>query len=188
MNAAAQSVATFKKKISPSVIAQERGINLLALERPLKAPIHLYDLFGTINGVKQGNSAMGDWTAFKGRFVAVTPPDEHGQVREFTAGKTHIPVMSDMIFGTLDEARAANEGKPVSIEIALRISIVPANPNKPSMTGYEYDVQFLVQPRREEATDPIALLRKQAAVNQGAPALAAPSAAPAPEEKKGGKK
>jgi hypothetical protein len=169
MNAVVKTAAIpFLKKITPKTVTEAQKINLLALNRPVPAQV-LYDLFGTINGYKQkadDKTDKGMWTQFKGRFRAVAPSGEMWE-----SGATHIPVLEDMILATL---QAAKELDPRSnVEVALRIAIVPASPTKPSMTGYEYDVQRLL-PAVETATDPIVLLM-QAAAKANPPQLAGSS-------------
>lgn len=159
MNAVAKTAAIpFLKKITPKSVSEARNIKLLELQRPVVAQV-LYDLFGTINGYKQKaddkNTEKGVWTQFKGRFRAVSPDGEMWE-----SGATHIPVLEDMILATLQAAQEID--KRANVEIALRISILPAPAGKPSMTGYEYDVQRLL-PAAESASDPIVLLMQAAA-------------------------
>lgn len=156
--------STFLKKITPSTITKACDIDLLGLPRPVPAQA-LYDLFGIVNGSKRGQTALGSWLAFTGRFKAVVPTGE-----VFISGKTHIPVLEDMIYSVLIEAQQLDE--KASVEIALRIGIKPAQKGKPSATGYEYDVQRLVE--RESESDPIA--RLQAEASRAMAALPAPAA------------
>jgi len=167
MNAVADSAPStarrarpkFLKKITPKTVTDEVGINLGDREWVIlnvKAPLVLYDLYGTINRIKTGHTDKGDWTAFVGRFQAVTPDG-----REFDSGKTHIPVLEDILYSALT---AAQETDPkAAIEIAIRVSVKPAPKEKPSATGYEYDVQRLIDARNE--ADPIARLRAEANAN-----------------------
>jgi hypothetical protein len=167
MNAAADSAPgtarrarpKFLKKITPKTVTDEVGINLGDREWVIlnvKAPMVLYDLYGTINRIKTGHTDKGDWTAFVGRFQAVTPDG-----REFDSGKTHIPILEDILYSALT---AAQETDPkAAIEIAIRVSVKPAPKEKPSATGYEYDVQRLIDARNE--ADPIARLRAEASAN-----------------------
>src|SRR5579863_3741723 len=123
MNAVAKTAAIpFLKKITAKTVTEARGINLLALNRPVPAQV-LYDLFGTINGYKQKaddkNTEKGMWTQFKGRFRAVAPPDADGVILMWESGATHIPVLEDMILSTLQAAQEVD--KRANVEIALRI-------------------------------------------------------------------
>lgn len=180
MNTVAKTAAIpFLKKITPRSVTDALKFDLLNQNRPVPAK-HLYDLFGVINGYKQKadeKSEKGVWTQFKGQFRAVTPPDADGVVQMFESGATHIPVLEDMILSTFQTAKATDDR--AQIHVALRVSIVPAAPGKPSMTGYEYDVQRLL-PAEDTAEDPIVRLM-QAAAKANPPQLAGPAAgAPAP--------
>lgn len=154
----------FLRKLSPQTVTDEIGLDLLKLREidggKVKARV-LYDLFGVVNRLKQGSTDKGPWVKFLGRFKAITPADANGEVRIFESGAAHIPVMEDMLFATLEEARAANQGKPVVIEIAFRVSIKTAPDGKPSATGYEFDVQPLIQ-RAPSAEDPLERLMAEA--------------------------
>jgi hypothetical protein len=183
MNTAADSAAPstrrarpkFLKKITPKTVTDEVGINLGDREWVIlnvKAPVVLYDLYGTINRIKTGHTDKGDWTAFVGRFQAVTPDG-----REFDSGKTHIPVLEDLLYSALTSAQETDP--KAAIEIALRVSVKPAPKEKPSATGYEYDVQRLIEARNE--SDPIARLRAEANSNLlPGPADSTSSSSPAP--------
>lgn len=149
----------FLRKITPKTVTEELGIDLNNLQRPVKARV-LYDVFGEIINLSHGHTDKGDWTKFKGVFQAVTPPDEDGVVHVFDSGAMHVPVMSDILEAAV---LSAKEDDPTArVQIALRVSIVPASPGKPSMTGYEYDVQRILT-QQSSNTDVIAQLRKEAA-------------------------
>lgn len=159
------------KKITPKTISEavSQPYDLLELPRPngYVEDRHLYDLFGVVNRIRQGATDKGAWVQFKGRFRAVTP---EGEV--FESGSTHIPggMYEDLLFAAYDEAKAKTGGQAVSIEFAVRVSIKRAPKGKPSATGYEYDVQPLVQ-RQVSADDPIERLMSEASK---APALPGP--------------
>lgn len=163
MNAVVKTAAIkFLKKITPKTVTAEQGIDLMNMTRPVASQV-LYDLFGYINGYKQKTNDLGMWTQFKGQFRAVAPTGEMWE-----SGATHIPVLEDIILSSL---QAAKEADPRSrVELALRVMIVPATPGKPSMTGFEYNVQRLL-PQNEGAEDPILLLM-QAAAKANPPAQA----------------
>lgn len=163
MNQVPVSVANFLRKISPKTVMEKLGVNLLALPRPVQARV-LYDLFGVTNRVKQGTTDKGEWVAFLGEFEAVTP---EGEI--FQSGRAHIPVLEDMLFAALAKAQEADP--KASIQVALRVSIVPAPVTKPSATGYEYEVQSIVPPQQSNA---IAALKQMAAQHR----LAAPAKVP----------
>lgn len=149
----------FLKKITPKTITDEIGVNLgdrKWVETELKGPMPLYDLFGIVVRTKTGHTDKGDWLAFVGQFKAITA-DGH----EFDSGRAHIPVLEDMIYSALTSAKE-DGGEGAKVEVALRIGIRPAPKGKPSATGYEYDVQRLVETRSED--DPIRRLMKEASV------------------------
>lgn len=165
----------FLRKLTPSTVTEAMGIDLMKLREidgGRVKPRELYQLFGIVNRFKQGTTDKGPWVKFLGRFKAVTPPDANGEVKIFESGAAHVPVMEDILFGAIEEARAGNPGKPVVVEIALRISIKTAPDGKPSATGYEFDVQPLVQ-RTPTADDPLEKLMAEARA----------LALPAPEKK-----
>lgn len=179
MNSVAKTAAIpFLKKITPKTVMGAIGFNLLTQNRPVP-PKHLYDLFGVINGFKQkedDKSEKGVWTQFKGQFRAVLPPDADGVILQFESGATHIPMLEDMILSTFQSGKAADER--CQINIALRVGIVTAPENKPSMTGYEFDVQRLI-PAEDAPEDPIVRLM-QAAAKANPLKLLAPPQAPTP--------
>lgn len=201
MNATAKSVAKtaaipFLKKITPKTVTEAVGFNLLTQNRPVP-PRHLYDLFGVVSGVKQKadeKNEKGVWTQFKGQFRAVLPPDpETGEILQFESGAAHIPMLEDMIFSAFQSAKANDDR--AQVHIALRIAIVTAPDTKPSMTGYEFNVQRLI-PAEDQAEDPIVRLmrasaeaNKPAQITQDKPAAgtastqAATAAAAAPDAK-----
>lgn len=177
MNAAVSPTRkTLLKKITPKTISEavHTPYNLLEMPRPdgyVEDKV-LYDLFGTINRVRQGQTDKGPWVQFKGRFQAVTPDGE-----VFDSGAVHLPGgVEDLVFAALDEARVKSGGAPVTLEIAFRVAIKRAKPGKPSATGYEYDVQPLIA-QTLSPDDPIARLRSEVA-KQNAPQLEGPKSVP----------
>ena len=179
MNATAPK---FLKKIAPSTVTPllSPPIDLVKIgeTRPV-APRVLYHLFGRVSRVKTGSSTMGEWVRFMGDWRVVDPSS--GEIIGAGPG-AHIPgVVSDMIYSQLDEARA-RDPKAI-IEVALKVGIVPAKPGKPSATGYEYDVQPLLQ-MEARSDDPMAQLMARARQN----ALPAPEATVVADEKKSNKK
>jgi hypothetical protein len=177
MNAVVKTAAIpFLKKITPKTVyaAANPGKDILELgnSRPVPAQV-LYDVFGQINGYKQkadDKNEKGIWTQFKGRFRAVVMDTSTGEARQWESGAMHVPVLEDMILAAFQTAK--DQDPRAHIEIALRVGIVPANPLKPSATGYEYDVQRLI-PQEDTAQDPIVALM-QAAAKANPPKLAAP--------------
>lgn len=179
MNAVVKTAAIpFLKKITPKTVfaAVHPGKDILELgnTRPVPAQV-LYDIYGQVNGYKQkadDKNEKGIWTQFKGRFRAVFVDPDTGEIKQWESGATHVPVLEDMILAAFQTAK--DQDPRAHIEIALRVGIRPANPAKPSATGYEYDVQRLI-PQEDTPQDPIVALM-QAAAKANPPALAAPVA------------
>lgn len=148
----------FLRKITPKSVSLEVGLDLLKLQRPVP-PLHLYDLFGTVRSARvvEDRSGMNRKPSIKfgGKFKAVTQSG-----KEFDSGVTFIPVLDEMLATALKEAQDANPD--AQIEIALSIGIVTAPEGKPSMTGYEFDVQRILQ-GPPSVHDPIQRMREQAA-------------------------
>jgi hypothetical protein len=158
VNASAQTVAVSRpkllRKITPKTVTEEVGINLLALNRPVEKQ-ELYKLYARISGTKMTTTTLGESMGFLGDFRAVTPSG-----KRFMAAKAYIPVIDSMIYSALENARdqdAGGDPKAV-LQIAISIGIKPAPTNKPSMTGYEFDVQILSQPAED---DPLERLERE---------------------------
>jgi hypothetical protein len=170
----------FLRKITPSTVTEAMGLDLLKLREidgGKVKPRVLFELFGVVNRFKTGSTDKGPWVKFLGRFKAVTEADANGEVKIFESGAAHIPIMEDILYGAIEEARAGNPGKPIVVEIAFRVSIKTAPDGKPSATGYEFDVQPLVQ-RIPTADDPLERLMLEAKTLKLAQ-LSAPTPAPA---------
>lgn len=160
----------FLRKLTPKTVCDAIGLDLLKLREidgGVVKPRTLFELYGIVNRYKQGQTDKGAWVKFLGRFKALTSLDEKGnplpdgEVKMFESGAAHIPVMEDILFGAIEEARAGNPGKPITVEIALRVSLKTAPSGKPSATGYEFDVQPLVQ-RTPTSEDPLEKLMAEA--------------------------
>lgn len=168
------NVPFFLKKITPKFVTDAIGeINLLELPRPVE-PRHLYDLYGTIRFatiVADKSGTKKDSVRFSGKLKAYTPPNESGEQYIFESGQAFIPVFDEYMYTALKDAQAIEPG--AYLEVALSVSIKPAEAGKPSMTGYEWEVQKLIaqQPTKD---DPIERLRAEAKAQQLA--LAAPKA------------
>jgi hypothetical protein len=160
MNASVSTVIPARpkllRKITPKTITEEMGINLLALNRPVQ-PQELYKLYCRITGTKMTTTTLGESMGFLGDFRAVTPDG-----RRFISGKTYIPVVDSMLFSALQDARDPDSGgdPKAVLQTAVSIAIKPAPTNKPSMTGYEFDVQILTQPSED---DPLSRLERDTA-------------------------
>lgn len=174
-----KNVPFFLKKITPKFVTEamnkseppERHINLLALQRPVEAR-HLYDLYGiirvaTIVPDKSGTKA--DSVRFSGKLKAFTPADENGEQYVFESGQVFIPVLDTYLYSALKSAQEVEAA--AYLEVALSIGIKTAETGKPSMTGYEWEVQNLIT-QAPPANDPIERLRLEAKAQQLA--LAAP--------------
>lgn len=177
MNAPATR-GTFLRKITPATVTgkvhgDDKWLQKLGNTRPVPAQT-LYDLYGQITRAKVGTTEKGEYVQFKGRFVAVTPDGE-----EFASGACHVPIMEDMLFAAFQDAGGA-EQKAV-IEFAVRVGIVPAPEDKPSATGYVYDVQRLLD--KTDASDPITRMRQEVQANAlpapGTTSADTPASAPA---------
>lgn len=170
MNSPVRAANTFLKKITAKTVTDALGIDLLNLPRPV-APRHIYDLYGVIRDAtlmpdKSGQGRK-DSIRFRGRFQAVTQ-----ESMEFDSPVTYIPGgMDEVLFDVLTTARTSNP--EAVIHIALSIGIKTAAPGKPSMTGYEFDVQRITAQEAPQPDDPIQRLREQAAIVRQAK-LAAP--------------
>jgi hypothetical protein len=178
-----KNVPFFLKKITPKFVTEAMNqsllpveqIKLLELPRPVE-PRHLYDLYGiirvaTIVADKGGTKA--DSVRFSGKLKAYTPPDANGEQFIFESGQTFIPVLDTYLYSALKSAQEAEPG--AYLEVALSIGIKTADPTKPSMTGYEWEVQKLIM-QEPVPDDPIERLRLEAKNQQLA--LAAPKPTP----------
>lgn len=163
MNAVSTSVAPrrpkFLRKISAKTITTELGINLLELgnHRPIPAQ-ELYKLFGITGKVKVSTTDKGESIAFLGRFRAISPDG----TRVFESGQAYVPVLEEVLHSALMEAQDPERGgnPKAQITFAVSIGIQPAPADKPSMTGYVYEVQKLVDAQSE--TDPLLMLETEA--------------------------
>lgn len=168
MNASsAPSRPKFLRKITPKTVSEEVGINLLALARPVEAR-ELYKLYARIASTKMTTTTLGESMGFLGDFRAVTPDG-----KRFMSGKAYIPVMDSVLYSALCNAQDADAGgdPKAVLQTAVSIGIKPAPANKPSMTGYEFDVQILTEPNED---DPLERLERDTQAKQLA--LAGPAA------------
>lgn len=182
-----KNVPFFLKKITPKFVTEAValddpespfGVNLLALPRPVE-PRMLYELYGQIRKavvVPDKSGTKKDSVRFTGALKAYTPPDENGEQYIFESGQTFIPVVDDILYSTLMSAQQSEPG--AYLEIAFAVAIRAADPTKPSMTGYEWDVQKLIT-QAPKPDDPIERLRQEAKAQRLA--LAAPKKEPTPD-------
>lgn len=175
MNTSAARSIPWVRKITPKSIGEKLGLDLLNLPRPVE-PRVLYDLFGTIVScqVKPDRSGQGraDSVQFEGEFQAADP--QTGEAIAESA-KMFVPVMDRALQVALLNAK--EHDPKARIAIGLRIAIVTAPKDKPSATGYEFDVQRII-PQEKRPEDPIEQLK--ALARQHAPALPGPKPAAAP--------
>ena len=166
MNASAPVRPKFLRKITPKTVTEEMGINLLALNRPVQ-PQELYKLYCRITGTKMTTTTLGESMGFLGDFRAVTPDG-----KRFMSGKAYIPVIDSMLYSALQSARDPETGGDAKnvLQVAVSIAIKPAPTNKPSMTGYEFDVQTLSDPAED---DPLTALEQQTMAKLALPGPAA---------------
>lgn len=167
--------STFLRKISPKTVCTELGVNLLTIgnTRPVPSQL-LYYLYGITGKIKTGQTDKGEWMAFLGRFRAVSPD----KTRVFESGTAFVPVLEDMIYSSMLQAQDPSTGgdDKAQITFAVAIGIKPAPADKPSATGYEYDVQRLIEQTAEG--DPLTLLETEVT---GRLALAGPADGTSPE-------
>lgn len=169
-----KGIPYFLRKISPKTITEAIGeIDLLQLQRPVEAR-HLYDVYGQVRVatlIPDKTGQRKDSIRFAGKFKALT---QDGYV--FESGRMFIPVFEEMIYSGLMDAQAIDKG--AYIEIALSVGIMTAPTGKPSATGYEFDVQRLIQ-KAPTPDDPIERLIKEAAEQKKLAAPTAPAGATA---------
>lgn len=174
-----KNVPFFLKKITPKFVCDamnqsepsDKQIHLLQMQRPVE-PRHLYDLYGVIRvaTIKQDKTGeKPDSVRFSGKLKAYTSADENGEQYIFESGQTFIPVLDSYLYSALKSAQEVEPG--AYLEVALSIGMKTADPGKPSMTGYEWEVQKLIT-QQPTADDPIERLRLEAKNQQLA--LAAP--------------
>lgn len=170
MNSAPAAVIPFVRKITPKSVSEILKLNLLQLPRPVVGR-NLYDLFGLVIGatIKPDRSGTkADSVQFKGQFQAVDC--ETGEVL-CESGIMYIPIMDSVLYSSIRDA--LEKDPKARIAIAFRIALKTAPADKPSMTGYEFDVQRLI-PQAHTPDDPISQLKALAKSTQLA--LAAPPA------------
>lgn len=167
VGASAPSRPKFLRKITPKTVTEEVGINLLQLQRPVQPQV-LYKLYARISSTKMTTTTLGESMGFLGDFRAVTPDG-----KRFMSGKAYIPVMDSVLYSALRNAQDADAGgdPKAVLQTAVSIGIKPAPANKPSMTGYEFDVQILTEPNED---DPLERLERDTEARQLA--LAGPAA------------
>jgi len=157
-----KNVPFFLKKITPKFVTEAIGeINLLEMPRPVEAQ-ELYQIFGHVRHatvVADKSGTKKDSVRFSGKFKAFTPPDANGEQYIFESGQTFIPVLDEYLYSTLKSAQEVEPG--AYLEIAFSVGLKPAAAGKPSMTGYEWEVQKLIA-QAPNPDDPIERLRAEA--------------------------
>lgn len=119
---------------------------------------------GLANGLKQGETNFGEWTALIGSFVAEPLVGEKAGKRVRT-GQIFLPdVALNLVVGAVE-----NLAKGESVELAFTIGV---ERDDDIMIGYVYTASFLVEP---EINDPLEMLMQKA--------LPAPKAEDKPADK-----
>ncbi len=164
-----KNVPFFLRKITPKEVTEKIGeIKLLELPRPVESRM-LYSIYGVARQAKvlpdKSGTGKKDAIRFEGQFKAITP-DEY----VFESPRCFIPVLEDYLYSALISAQEQEPG--AYLEIAFSIGIDAAPVGKPSATGYEFNVQRLIQsaPKKD---DPIERLIAEANAQKK---LAAPTA------------
>lgn len=142
--------STLLRKISPASIYKGEIPRLDIPGAP--AEFNLYNVYGIASKVRSGTTDKGEWISFKGQFEAMTPQGEL-----FASGQVFLPQpFEDMLFSKLQEAQQQDE--KASVQFAVRVFCVPPTKGKPSMTGYEYRCEPLIE---SNETSPLLSLREQ---------------------------
>lgn len=119
------------------------------------AQVELFNIGGTCNGTKTGNTTFGEFTAFLGNFAAVRLSDN----MIFRGPQLFLPTVAESYIRPVVDAAA---GQPV--EFAFIIGVKPMT--KPSgELSYEYTVKPIAAP---DTVDPLADMLKKL---QNAPRL-----------------
>lgn len=141
-----------------STLAILSKISMAKVVGKIKKPTektYLMQVFGIANGIENGTSQYGNWTALKGQFRAVNL--ESGEM--FQAGECFLPnIALNLVQGALTD-----ENK--SVEFAFNVGVYPAD----NAFGYEYCCDPLMAAAE---TDPLEIMQKKLA------------ALPAPDKKK----
>jgi hypothetical protein len=134
----------------------------------------VYDVGGLVRRSKEVKGKGEDpGIQFIGEFKAHTAPGLPAAIADiwFIAGKAHVPGMyQDVLYAGLVNAQA--QDPEATVQFLIRIGIKPPTSDKPSMTGYEWTVQTLVD--TDAADSPVDLLFATAKPLQ----LSAPVVAP----------
>lgn len=172
MNSAPVAVVPFVRRLVPKAVAEILGINLMTLQRPVQGR-DLYDLYGVVHGAtikKDKSGTKQDSVQFRGQFQAVDCFT--GEVL-CESGVAFIPVMDSVLYSAITNALETDS--KAQIAIAFRVAYKTAPTDKPSITGYEWDVQRLI-PQDHKEDSPIERLKALAKTHRSALAAPKPTA------------
>lgn len=162
-------------------IEAQKAISLKRLVGAAKAPdagktIWLAAVYGCCVAVESGTGDKGDWTRYRGDFIAKTllPVGRDQQIRAARAGELYLPGPAEDMMA---EAGIDADGEGQFNEFGLKIGITADAKGRP-----EYVAEWLVEPTQSSPAE--ALVSKHAPDMLGeAPAQGKP-AAPAQSKKK----
>lgn len=159
------------KKISATTVCPDLLQRLDVPGAPAQVP--LFDVYGFASGIKTSKpDSERQWCAFIGEFEAVRI--DTGEVS--VSGKCFIPQpMQDMLFGRIMQQKEVSTDGGANVQFAIRVKIVAPAKGRPSITGYEFQCETILE---SNDSSPMQSLRDQA--KAAVLALSAPKAAPAP--------
>lgn len=160
------------KKISAATVCADLLQRLDVPNAP--AQVNLFDIYGFASGIKTSKpDSERQWCAFIGEFEAVRI--DTGEVAK--SGKCFIPQpMQDMLFGRIMQQKEVSTDGGANVQFAIRVKIVAPAKGRPSITGYEFQCETILE---SNDTSPMQSLRDQA--KQAVLALSAPKVTPIKE-------
>jgi len=142
---------TMARKLSTKTIGYGKtDIQKLLAASGKAGSVHLYNVAGVAKGVEHGESAMGEWTRFKGDFVAIKPDGERIQ-----SNKLHVaePFQSALESAVTQVDPDTGELRVKAVEFAIEVH---AKADETSATGYTYDVKPIVKVQENDAVSRLA--------------------------------
>lgn len=139
------------RKLAPATVTPDLLKRLDGADAPKE--VHLYDVYGTASKFKEGKTNYGEYLGFRGSFEAI-----RGDTGEIIASNMcFVPQpFQDLLYSKMLDTQ--KDDPKAQLEFAIRISIVPPKPGKPSSTGYEYLVMPIIEDR---STSPLSNLREK---------------------------
>jgi hypothetical protein len=137
------------KKLSGKVLVGQ--VKAYAKDLQEGQSVDLFNVIGVASGLKHGTTNFGDFTALMGQFIA-EPLVGAKAGQRFRTGQLFLPDVALNMVAPIVE----NLGKGESVELAFRIGITAS---ETSSVGYEYNAEFLVQPKEN---DPLEALMAKA--------------------------